>query len=91
MDKNQMRTRPSVWKRVLRQKNAVKERKNGRRFPALWTGSSAFVMATVMMLGIAAFGVGFTITTKDYPTLRESFVMTMDETRRFTFVPRGSI
>ena len=47
-----------------------------------------FLMATVFMVGIFAFGVGYILTSKDYPSLRESFVATMDETRRFTFVPR---
>ena len=33
-----------------------------------------FLMATVFMVGIFAFGVGYILTSKDYPSLRESFV-----------------
>ena len=46
------------------------------------------LFATGLMIGIAVIGLGFILTSEDYPSLREHFVMTMDETRRFTFVPR---
>ena len=66
------RKRKSAWKSVDRLFNRV--------FGVLF--------ATGLMIGIAVIGLGFIITSKDYPSLREHFVMTMDETRRFTFVPR---
>ena len=66
------RKRKSAWKSVDRLFNRI--------FGVLF--------ATGLMIGIAVIGLGFIITSKDYPSLREHFVMTMDETRRFTFVPR---
>ncbi len=47
-----------------------------------------FLFVTAMLLGIAGLGVGYIITRDDFPSLRDTFVMTADETRRFRFVPR---
>ena len=47
-----------------------------------------FLFVTGLMLGIAGLGVGYIATRADFPSLRETFVATMDETRRFRFVPR---
>ena len=45
-------------------------------------------LATVIMAGIAGLGVGYIVTSKNYPSLRETVVVTLDETRRFRFAPR---
>ena len=47
-----------------------------------------FLFVTGVILGIAALGFGYLITRDDYPSLRETFVSTMEETRRFRFVSR---
>ena len=47
-----------------------------------------FFFVTAVILGIAALGFGYIATRDTYPSLREKFVMTMDESRRFRFVSR---
>ena len=47
-----------------------------------------FLFITAVLLGICGLGVGYIVTREDYPSLRETFVMTMEESRRFRFVPR---
>ena len=47
-----------------------------------------FFLAAVIMAGVAALGVGYILTRDEYPSLRDTFVVTMDETRRFRFIPR---
>ena len=43
---------------------------------------------TAVIIGIAGLGFGYIATRDTYPSLREKFVMTMDESRRFRFVSR---
>ena len=45
-------------------------------------------LAAAIMACVAALGVGYILTLDDYPSLRETFVVTMNETRRFRFIPR---
>ncbi len=47
-----------------------------------------FLFVTALMLGICGMGIGFIATSDEFPSLRETFVMTMEESRRFRFVPR---
>lgn len=47
-----------------------------------------FLFLTGVILGIAGLGFGYIATRDTYPSLREKFVMTMDESRRFRFVSR---
>ena len=47
-----------------------------------------FFFVTAVIVGIAALGFGYIATRDTYPSLREKFVMTMDESRRFRFVSR---
>ncbi len=47
-----------------------------------------FLFITALLLGICGLGVGYIVTRADYPSLRDTFVMTMVESRRFRFVPR---
>ena len=46
-----------------------------------------FLVATVIMLGIAALGVGYVFVKGPSPALKEFFCMTFLETRRFRWVP----
>ena len=66
------RKRRSAWRKVNRFLNRV----------------FGVLLVTGMMLGIAGVGVGMILTNKNYPYLREKFVTTMEETRRFKFVSR---
>ena len=47
-----------------------------------------FLFVTGVILGIAGMGFGYIATRETYPSLREKFVMTMEESRRFRFVSR---
>ncbi len=47
-----------------------------------------FFFLTAVIIGIAGLGFGYIATRDTYPSLREKFVMTMDESRRFRFVSR---
>ena len=47
-----------------------------------------FLFLTAVILGFAALGAGYIATREEYPNLREKVVMTMEESRRFRFVPR---
>ncbi len=87
MDKNQMMN-PEVSEENAAAKKRRQRKKKWKAFSRVVDRIFGFVMATVMMLAIFAFGVGYIATSKQYPSLRESFVATMAETRRFTFVPR---
>ena len=47
-----------------------------------------FLFVTALFLGIAGLGVGYIVTRDEFPSLRDTFVTTMYETRRFRFIPR---
>lgn len=47
-----------------------------------------FLFVTAVIVGIAGLGFGYIATREDHPSLREKFVMTMEESRRFRFVSR---
>jgi exopolysaccharide biosynthesis protein len=47
-----------------------------------------FLFLTGVLVGIGALGAGYIATRAEYPNTREKFVMTMEESRRFRFVPR---
>lgn len=47
-----------------------------------------FLFVTALLLGVCGLGVGYLVTRNDFPSLRDTFVMTMNESRRFRFVPR---
>ena len=46
-----------------------------------------FVLATVIMFGLAGLGVEYVLLKGPSKTLRNTFAITMFETRRFTWVP----
>ena len=47
-----------------------------------------FLMATVIVVGLACLGLEYVLVKGPSPALRDTFVMTMLETRRFGFIPR---
>lgn len=65
-----------------------KKKSKWKTFDRVMNRIFGFLLATLIMAGIGALGVGYILTMKDYPNLRETFVATMDETRRFRFIPR---
>ena len=47
-----------------------------------------FLFVTGVVLVCGGLGVGYIATREEFPSLRDTFVMTMMETRRFHFIPR---
>ncbi|MBR3474810.1 MAG: phosphodiester glycosidase family protein [Oscillospiraceae bacterium] len=47
-----------------------------------------FLFVTGVILVCGGLGVGYIATREEFPSLRDTFVMTMMETRRFHFIPR---
>ncbi len=47
-----------------------------------------FLFVTGVILVCGGLGVGYVATREEFPSLRDTFVMTMMETRRFRFIPR---
>ncbi len=47
-----------------------------------------FLMTTVIVVGLACLGLEYVLVKGPSPALRDTFVMTMLETRRFGFIPR---
>ncbi len=60
----------------------------GKTFHRVMNRLFGFLFITCLLLGVAAMGVGYIITREEFPSLRNTFVATMEETRRFRFVPR---
>lgn len=61
----------------------AKRRKRARIFDRI----AGFIIATVVVVGCALLGLLYVIERGPSPSLRDTFVNTMDETRRFKFVP----
>lgn len=61
----------------------AKRRKTARVFDRI----AGFIIATVVVVGCALLGLLYVIEKGPSPSLRDTFVNTMDETRRFKFVP----
>ena len=56
-----------------------------RRF---WDRLAGFIIVTVLVVGCSLLGLEYVILKGPSPALRDLFISTMDETRRFRFVPQ---
>ena len=56
-----------------------------RRF---WDRLAGFIIVTVLVVGCGLLGLEYIILKGPSPALRDLFINTMDETRRFRFVPQ---
>ena len=68
--------------------NAMKRNSKWKTVNLVLDRIFGFLFLTGVILGIAGLGFGYIATRDTYPSLREKFVMTMDESRRFRFVSR---
>ena len=68
---------------ALKKEKQRKRRKTARIFDRI----AGFIIATVIVIGCALLGLLYVIEKGPSPSLRDAFVNTMDETRRFKFVP----
>ena len=53
-----------------------------------WDRVAGFIIVSVLLFGCTALGLEYILLKGPSPALRDIFINTMDETRRFRFVPR---
>ena len=72
---------------LLSQKESKRliRRLKARRF---WDRLAGFIIVTVLVVGCGLLGLEYVILKGPSPALRDLFISTMDETRRFRFVPQ---
>ena len=63
-----------------------KARRNKRR--RVWDRIAGFIIVLVLVVCCGLFGLEYIIVKGPSPALRDMFISTMDETRRFRFIPR---
>ena len=68
---------------ALKKEKRLKHKKTARIFDRI----AGFIISTVIVVGCAGLGLLYVIEKGPSPYLRDNFVNTMDETRRFKFVP----
>ncbi len=71
------------------QKERARRRKKIRRKRAMrfWDRLAGFIIVTVLVVGCACLGLEYIILKGPSPALRSMFISTMEETRRFRFIP----
>lgn len=70
---------------ALRKKKKLRRHLKARRF---WDRLAGFIIVTVLVVGCGLLGLEYVILKGPSPALRDLFISTMDETRRFRFVPQ---
>lgn len=70
---------------ALKKKKKLRRRLKARRF---WDRLAGFIIVTVLAVGCGLLGLEWVILKGPSPALRDLFISTMDETRRFRFVPQ---
>ena len=71
------------------EKERARRRKKIRRKRAMrfWDRLAGFIIVTVLVVGCACLGLEYIILKGPSPALRSMFISTMEETRRFRFIP----
>ena len=59
-----------------------------KRAMRFWDRLAGFIIVTVLVVGCACLGLEYIILKGPSPALRSMFISTMDETRRFRFIPQ---
>ena len=59
-----------------------------KRAMRFWDRLAGFIFVTVLVVGCACLGLEYIILKGPSPALRSMFISTMDETRRFRFIPQ---
>jgi len=73
-------------KELDRLKSRKKQRQ--RRRARFWDRLAGFIIVTVLVVGGGLLGLEYVILKGPSPELRDVFISTMDETRRFRFIPQ---
>lgn len=73
-----------------KEKELARRRKKLRRRRAarFWDRLAGFIIVTVLVVGSACLGLEYIILNGPSPALRTMFISTMEETRRFRFIPK---
>ncbi len=70
---------------LAKKKKKLRRHLKARRF---WDRLAGFIIVTVLVVGCSMLGLEYIILKGPSPALRDLFINTMDETRRFRFVPQ---
>ena len=84
-NKNNMEEIDNGQEIALKKKKKLRRRLKARRF---WDRLAGFIIVTVLVVGCGLLGLEYVILKGPSPALRDLFISTMDETRRFRFVPQ---
>ena len=78
----------SVQDAALQEKKKKIRRARRLRRHRFWDRVAGFIIVSVLLFGCTALGLEYILLKGPSPALRDIFINTMDETRRFRFVPR---
>ena len=87
MNNRNLNTSPDSPEAVLRQEQKLLRRSKRRRRLRAFDRIFGFLLATLILGGIAGLGLEYVLVKGPSPALSEAFSMTMLETRRFRWVP----
>ena len=71
-------------KKLARRRKKLRRRRAAR----FWDRLAGFIIVTVLVVGSACLGLEYIILNGPSPALRTMFISTMEETRRFRFIPK---
>ena len=71
-------------KKLARRRKKLRRRRAAR----FWDRLAGFIIVTVLVVGSACLGLEYIILNGPSPALRTMFINTMEETRRFRFIPK---
>ena len=81
---------PDEEQELKREAERQRRRKKLRRYKRMrfWDRVAGFIIVTVLVVGCFCLGLEYVIIKGPSPALRDMFITTMNETRRFRFIPR---
>ena len=85
---NKKETRPELNAEQVQELRQRRRKARRKRAGVVIDRIFGFLMATVIVVGLACLGLEYVLVKGPSPALRDTFVMTMLETRRFGFIPR---
>ena len=90
LDMTQAEPTPEELAAAEKEKERQRLRKKLRHKRAMrfWDRLAGFIIVTVLVVGCACLGLEYVILKGPSPALRSMFISTMDETRRFRFIPQ---
>ena len=71
-----------------KERQRLRKKLRHKRAMRFWDRLAGFIIVTVLVVGCACLGLEYIILKGPSPALRSMFISTMDETRRFRFIPQ---